>query len=115
MDGSVYSVPLPQTPLVQQARDATAMPSTSRIGRLAKGYYDKKGEWAGTFVLAKVEGVRVAKTSDPARFVAHVAYGYASAPGRNQSPGTDARTFTFAFEKGRWQCVAMGGHESGKL
>ena len=91
------------------------MPSTSRIGRLAKGYYDEKGEWAGTFVLAKVEGVRVAKTRDPARFVAHVAYGYASAPGRSQSPGTDARTFTFAFQEGRWQCVAMGGHESGKL
>ena len=86
LDGSTYSVPLPQTPLVEQARDATAMPSTSRIGRLAKGYYDEKGE-GRDLVLASRRGPG---GEDPrSRAPAHRPTA-TPPPGQEQSPGTDA-------------------------
>ena len=114
VDGVALAVPLPEVAKVKRARDAAAFPSEARIGRMATNYYDKTGEWAGTFRLDRVGDIRVDRGSDPRRFVAHVAYRYAPVK-KGGKPGDDKRTFTFVHNNGRWQCAEMGGHDSGRL
>ena len=80
-------------------------------------YYAQRGEWAGVFVIDRIDKMRFEKRSDN-EIIVHVLYFFK--PTMNQirvdrRTGSDKRTFTFRYNGSDWQVVSMGGFGSGSL
>ena len=75
---------------------------------MAKSFYDHNGEWAGQYVVAEVERVRVDSLTDPRTRAVHLLYGYASITDPTTTTGWDSRVFTLSQAGGPWVVTAMG-------
>ena len=77
-------------------------------------YYNKSGEWAGTFSIGYVEKMRIVR--DPynsQRLEVHAKYKYIPVPGgRRSDTGFDQRVFYIKIADGNYQVTRMGGHNS---
>ncbi|MBV1930789.1 MAG: hypothetical protein KUG71_03650 [Porticoccaceae bacterium] len=75
-------------------------------------YYNKKSQWAKTFVMERIDRL-VIKGSD-----AHVRYRYSPIQGNSQKRsdiGYDERIFKLNKEGGKYKVVSMGGHMSARF
>ena len=83
-----------------------------------RDYYNNKGEWAGIFIIDRIEKIRIENKSD-SEAVAHVLYWYKPAPiqkRRDNRTGSDKRTFTLyrSSKNSSWEVIKMGGYNSGR-
>lgn len=86
------------------------------IGALTE-FYNKRGEWAGTFRVDHVEKLRLQNIND-VRLIAHVRYFYIPVAGNSQGrtdSGFDQRIFVFNKIGSDWQVAEMGGYMSAQF
>jgi len=88
-----------------------AKPDISQIKSMVTSYYNKKGVWAGQYVIQQIGEVR-SISQDKTKFTVCVAYQYAYPKSPTVSQGRDRRTFLFEDIQNSWQVTNMGGYLS---
>ena len=92
-------------------------PTEQEAAALVMQYYDERGEFAGTYRMAGIDGLRLVLEGED-RYSCHVRYRYAAVPrdGRGTAEsGKDARIFVLQRNGSGWSVSQMGGPGSGRF
>lgn len=92
---------------------AAELPDHATVHKLARDYYDTKGEWAGKFTITQILNTRLEKVS-PTHLIAHLKY-HAEFLQSKQHTSIDQRTFDLVWLNNQWQVIKMGAHQSGRF
>lgn len=85
--------------------------------RMIVRYYAGRGEWAGQYVIANIERMRMDR-ADADQIEAHTRYRYRCilpACGGDQQDGIDQRVFYFQRRGSEWRIARMGDHMSARI